>query len=74
MKVEVIEKEDSIWENIKYPCLGKAKTSELIVYFADRGVGVVLQGNEERYPGYYSEYWIMHTFKKLEGKFILEND
>ena len=61
MKTEIIEQESQTeW---KFPCLGKSKTSGIVVLFTSYGEGTVLmkfEGNADE--GEYINDWAMDSF------------
>ena len=57
----------------EFPKLMKSKTSGIIVFFWDDGVGVVIEGKNDQPSGYYSSGWGMDFFEDFSGTIQLSN-
>lgn len=69
MKVTVKEQ-----PTVKYPYIGRHEIfAKLIVLFASKGKGTVLQTDKNHSVGEYSDTWIESNFKPFEGTIELSN-
>lgn len=66
MKTEIINQEvQTGWD---FPCLGKSKYTELVVFFTSNKTGIVLIPDIICPIGEYSDSWAMDLFKPLKGE------
>lgn len=64
-------------KDIKYPCFMTTYSDlgMIIVLFADECRGTVVYSQREMQPiGYYSDYWIMSSFRPFYGIIQLTSD
>ena len=73
--MKIIVNENSISEDIEYPCLMKHNKNGDLVLFTEYGEGTQL-GNHwnNGYVGYYSKTWDMSFFEFFKGSVTFYND
>jgi hypothetical protein len=59
--------------DMAYPCLMKAKASELIVLFMTDNHGIVVHPNDRWRIGDYETDWAFNTFDHFTGELVLSN-
>ena len=73
--MKVVVNDGQLSEEIKYPCLMKENTCDLVVLFTSSCKGTVIcTSSDWLYVGEYCNEWNMDCFNPFKGKITLSND